>query len=106
MTRKFVVLKAFTDLTDGRHVYDAGNFYPREGVELDEVRAEILLTADNKRKSSLIVQVAVNEEPDPEADGVPKEFPVFTGGGYYELSNGNKIQGKDAANEAEQALKE
>ena len=105
MTRKFVVLKAFTDLVDKRHIYNAGDFYPREGVELDDERAESLLTADNKRKSPLIVQVAVNEEPE-EGDGVPKEFPIHTGGGHYELSNGNKVKGKDAAIEAEQALKE
>jgi hypothetical protein len=33
------------------------------------------------------------------------EFPKHTGGGYYELSNGEKVQGKDKAIEAEQALK-
>ena len=124
MTRKFVVLKAFTDLVDKRHVYNAGDFYPREGVELDEERAELLASADNARKESLIVEVSVKEaveedeevkviEPDgitaetvtaPEIDGVPKEFPVHTGGGYYELSNGNKVQGKHAAIQAEKEL--
>lgn len=34
-----------------------------------------------------------------------EEFPKHTGGGYYELSNGEKVQGKDAAIEAENALK-
>lgn len=111
MTRKFVALKAFTDLEDGRHVYKAGHIYPREGVELDEERAESLLTTDNKRKEALIVQIAVNEEPEPdleaeEADGVPKEFPASLGGGHYELSNGEKVQGKEKAIEAEKALKE
>ena len=33
------------------------------------------------------------------------EFPKHTGGGYYELSNGEKVKGKDAAIEAEEALK-
>jgi len=33
------------------------------------------------------------------------EFPKHTGGGYYELSNGEKVKGKDAAIEAEKALK-
>src|SRR5690606_23292894 len=34
------------------------------------------------------------------------EFPKHTGGGYYELSNGEKVKGKDAAIEAEKALQE
>lgn len=37
---------------------------------------------------------------------VPKEpafsdFPKHTGGGWYELSNGEKVQGKDEAKEAQ-----
>ena len=31
-------------------------------------------------------------------------YPKHTGGGYYELSNGEKVKGKDAAIEAEKAL--
>lgn len=34
------------------------------------------------------------------------EYPVHTGGGYYELSNGEKVQGKDKAIEAEKELAE
>ena len=102
MTRKFVVIKAFTDLVDENHVYNSGDFYPREGVELDYERVDLLASTDNARKESVIVEVLVKEE----TDGVPGEFPVRTGGGYYELSNGDKIQGKDAAIEAEKALKE
>ncbi len=37
---------------------------------------------------------------------VEEEYPIHTGGGYYELSNGDKVQGKDAAIEAENALQE
>lgn len=33
------------------------------------------------------------------------EYPKHVGGGYYELSNGEKVQGKDKAIKAEQALK-
>jgi hypothetical protein len=40
---------------------------------------------------------------------VPKEpafsdFPKHTGGGWYELSNGDKVQGKDEAKEAEKEV--
>ncbi|MCC2412605.1 MULTISPECIES: hypothetical protein [Bacillus cereus group] len=33
------------------------------------------------------------------------KFPKHTGGGWYELSNGDKIQGKDEAVEAEESLR-
>lgn len=32
------------------------------------------------------------------------EFPKHTGGGYYELSNGEKVKGKDEAAAAEEEL--
>ena len=34
------------------------------------------------------------------------EYPKHIGGGYYELSNGEKVKGKDEALKAEEALKE
>lgn len=114
MTKSYVVIKDFSDLEDEGYIYRAGDVYPREGVELDEERTDSLLTTDNKRKTPLIVQIAVDEEPDPEAeevepeesDGVPDEFPVHTGGGHFELSNGDKVKGKEKAIAAEKALKE
>ena len=33
-----------------------------------------------------------------------KEYPYHTGGGYYELSNGEKVRGKDEAAAAEEEL--
>ncbi len=33
------------------------------------------------------------------------KFPKHVGGGWYELSNGDKVQGKDEAVEAEQSLR-
>ncbi|MEK3887456.1 hypothetical protein [Bacillus sp. FSL K6-3431] len=114
MTRKFVVLKAFADLEDNRHIYGAGKFYPREGAELNEDRADALSSGDNARNEKLIVEVLVKEAPkpfspeDPEPDepkDQEKSFPKHTGGGYYELSNGEKVKGKEKANEAEEALK-
>jgi hypothetical protein len=44
-------------------------------------------------------------ENDDDNQAADSEFPKHTGGGYYELSNGEKVQGKDKAIEAEQALK-
>lgn len=51
-----------------------------------------------------------NEPEEPEEPGEGgietfSSFPTHTGGGWYELSNGEKVQGKDTAIEAEKALK-
>lgn len=46
---------------------------------------------------------AVEEEQEPKSEEA-EEYPVHKGGGYYELSNGEKVQGKKAAQKAEQAL--
>lgn len=35
-----------------------------------------------------------------------EEYPKHVGGGYYELSNGDKVQGKDKALESEKSLQE
>lgn len=103
MTRRFVVIKPFTDLQDEKHVYSAGDFYPREGTELNEIRAEDLANGHNVRNEQLIVEVMVKEAPKQDSEG---EFPKHLGGGHYELSNGEKVQGKEKAIEAERVLKQ
>jgi hypothetical protein len=35
-----------------------------------------------------------------------KKFPVHVGGGYYELSNGERVRGKENAEKEESAIKE
>lgn len=35
-----------------------------------------------------------------------KEYPIHTGGGYFELSNGDRVQGREKAEQAEKALQE
>lgn len=94
----FVVIKAFTDLTDKKHVYKPGDFYPREGTKLDEERAKELASDENSRNETLIVQVVQPE--------TVETFPKHSGGGYYELSDGSKVQGKEAAEEAQAKLDE
>lgn len=113
MTRRFVVIKRFKDLEDSNRVYRGGDFYPREGIELDEARANDLASSYNKRGEPLIVEVVTKKESTVEQEKIEvdtdeksEEYPVHTGGGYYELSNGDKVQGKDKAIEAEQKLKE
>lgn len=89
---EYKVIKDFKDLQDNNHIYYKGDPFPREGAEVSEERIEELASENNKRNTVLIEAV--------------KEYPKHTGGGYYELSNGEKVQGKVAAIEAEEALKE
>jgi len=93
----YEVFKDFKDLEDKGHIYRAGDSYPREGSSPTDERIESLASENNKRKEALIQVIEAEEQ---------ERFPKHTGGGYYELSNGEKVQGKEKANEAEQALQE
>ncbi|WP_162859618.1 MULTISPECIES: hypothetical protein [Listeria] len=53
---KYVVLKDFTDLKDGNHVYRKDNKYPRKGQGKKE-RIQELSSRNNKRNEPLIKQV-------------------------------------------------
>lgn len=89
---KYKVIVDFKDLKDKNHIYYKGDPFPREGAEVSEERIQELASENNKRNTVLIEAV--------------EEYPKHTGGGHYELSNGEKVRGKDAAIEAEEALKE
>lgn len=91
----YEVIKDFKDLEDKGYVYRAGDAYPRDGSNPTDERIESLASENNKRKEVLIQAVETDEE---------QEYPKHTGGGYYELSNGERVHGKEKANEAEQAL--
>ena len=91
MSKQFKVLVAFRDLQDNDHIYQPGELY--EGVQTSE-RLEELSGTKNKIGKKLIEEIAEAEP----------EFPKHVGGGQYELSNGEKVKGKDAAIEAEKAL--
>lgn len=98
----FKVTKDFTDLKDGNHIYRAGDDYPREGKEVDEERLAELSGTENKRGEALIV--AVNDGDNIESNEGAADYPKHNGGGWYELSNGETVQGKEAALEAEAKL--
>lgn len=53
---KYVVVKDFTDLQDGNHVYRKGKPYPRKGKPVKK-RAEELSTKNNALKTVLIKEV-------------------------------------------------
>ncbi len=56
------VIRDFTDLQDGNHVYRAGDTYPRSGKG-KKARIEELSSVENKRGEPLIVEVSEGGEP-------------------------------------------
>jgi hypothetical protein len=67
-------------------IYDVGDSYSHE----DDKRIAFLL------KKGLLEESKKSPEDD--------EFPKHTGGGHYELSNGEKVKGKEDAEKAQAAL--
>jgi hypothetical protein len=106
----YKVIASFTDLEDNKRLYEVGQSYPREGLEPSEDRFTALSSRNNIGKKPFIKFVEDKVAPkvevplEREVDEV-EEFPKHTGGGYYELSNGEKVKGKGAAEKAEKALK-
>lgn len=94
------VVADFKDLEDNKYLYKVGKPFPREGIEVSERRLAILSTDQNAAKKVLIEKVEEGEDEDED-----EVFPKRTGGGYYELSNGEKVKGKEAAEKAENELK-
>ncbi len=73
----FEVIREFKD-TDGE-IYKVGSFYSKP---LSRSRYLVLTTKNNKYKKAFIKEIS---------------FPRHVGGGWYELSNGEKVQGKKLA---------
>ncbi|MDR9795221.1 hypothetical protein Q4O60_01675 [Aeribacillus pallidus] len=59
---KYVVIKDFTDLQDGNHIYRAGNSYPRKGYKPTKKRTEELSSSKNRRGEPLIEEVKEGDE--------------------------------------------
>ena len=53
----YKVIEYFEDLQDGRHAYNVGDKYPRNGAETTDERIKELATAQNRRKIPLIKKV-------------------------------------------------
>lgn len=92
----FEVIAKFVDKEDGKRLYEVGQSYPRDGYFPSEERIESLSTHNNKGKKPFIKIV--------EDKGLDNEFPRHIGGGYFELSNGEKVKGKEVAEKAENEL--
>lgn len=53
----YKVIKAFTDLKDGCHIYHSGDVYPREGAFVTDDRIAELAGNDNRMGYPLIAEV-------------------------------------------------
>lgn len=58
----YQVIKTFTDIQDGNHVYFTGDEYPRKGATTTESRIHELSTAENRLKYPLIKAVDAEGE--------------------------------------------
>lgn len=61
----YKVIKKFRDLKDGNYIYEIGDDFPREGVEVADKRIKELASAKNKVRVPLIKKVEPKPEPEP-----------------------------------------
>lgn len=116
MSLQAKVVNRFRENEHDERIYQLGDIYPAEGYEANDDRISFLSNIHPKYKKIYLAEVqeteiaaqtaadAIVKEPDDVDDA--KTFPHHVGGGTYELSNGQKVKGKDEALEAEAALKE
>lgn len=95
---EYKVIEKFIDLEDNRRLYEVGQPYPREGLVVTEERLEALSTSNN-RVGRPFIKAVENKRTNNE------QYPKHIGRGYYELSNGEKVKGKEEALAAEKVLK-
>lgn len=100
MTIKATVVNGFKENAHDGHIYRVGEIYPAEGFEATEERVTFLADIHPKYKKIYLANVELEEQNE------SVEFPKHLGGGTYELSNGEKVKGKDEATEAENQLKQ
>lgn len=76
---QYIVIKDFSDIQDDRHVYHAGDTFPRMGFEVSDERVAELASKDNKRGEILIrAMKAERKAPqEPEIRPVSDETEVF-----------------------------
>ena len=85
------VIRPFYDKTDNRKEYNKGDSYSH---------------SDEDRIASLVDKGFLEEKSKQPPDSNDSEFPKHSGGGWYELSNGEKVHGKEKAEEAEREVGE
>lgn len=58
----YKVIKPFTDLQDGRYVYQVGDDFPRLGANVTQERIAELTSTKNRRKEVLVKEVNMAPE--------------------------------------------
>lgn len=59
----YIAAVAFADLSDGRHLYQAGDEFPRKGLTVSDTRIAELAGSDNRMGYPLIKAVEAPEKP-------------------------------------------
>lgn len=119
MSLQAKVVNRFQENGHDDRIYQPGEIYPAEGYESNDDRIHYLAEIHPKYNKIYLAEVQENESSDlpvvdpvdstgnePDATGETKTYPHHVGGGTYELSNGEKVKGKEEALAAESALKE
>lgn len=102
--KSYEVISDFFD-SETEDVVKAGSY-----VEVDEFRAKVLNDARVIKLVEVTQAISSSDQTkadvDQKDDQVLETYPKHTGGGYFELSNGEKVQGKENAVEKQQELDE
>lgn len=96
-----LVVNKFREVEHAGHIYEPGERYPADGFEATAERVSFLAQVHPSYNKIYLANV---QQESPKTDEPPSPFPKHTGGGWYTLSNGEKVQGKDEAIAAQQAL--
>lgn len=88
---KYVVVTKFRDTLRNKELQIPGHPYDVTG--LDEERIEYLTSPVEALNGEVAIKLVETNE-----------YPKHTGGGWYELSDGTKVQGKEEAYDAEKGL--
>lgn len=116
MSLEAKVVNRFQENGHDDRIYQPGEIYPAEGYEANDDRIYFLSDVHPKYNKIYLAEIQeIESTTQPAADSTVKEpddvddaktFPHHVGGGTYELSNGEKVKGKEEALAAESALKE
>lgn len=66
----YKVISRFADMLDDGYIYDVGDIYPREGLEVSDARYNELSSTRNKAGKTLITKIA---EPKPKKQKTKKD---------------------------------
>jgi len=82
----------------------AGPDYSYSPGNIDDVEEKQAIRLCEAGIARPVKEKEVETATKPKPETAEKEYPVHTGGGWYELSTGDKIQGKEEAIEAQKEL--